>query len=302
MLGPEGFSQEHLGFKRKADKKTVGIIDSLPESLQPNEVLRNRLLLLNMRAMSEGGISGENKRNEINLENIKENRETHLDHTNKITLAIDRFSNFFPELEKIKQELKTSALYHDIGKTGDTKDPKVQYCIMRLFSLYEGNKECRISKMTIEEALEIHDREEKDSILKLIDKIGWKGDDLMSKVYQSHVTSSINILTSNNVNPEVIYMAGSHHKIASNYDYTGLPKLKELPEEKHESLEIGRIILELIDFFEAAKYRQKKMPTDENIILMLREKYEKDSKIKVVLDKIEENIEVIVKIFEDYDK
>ena len=238
---------------------------------------------------------------------VEKSRGTHLDHTNRVTRAVEKFSNCFPELKGIESGLKASALYHDIGKTGDNDDPKIQYSIMRLFSLYQENEaekneaeesssKKKMFDMTIEEALEMHDPEEKEAILKIIGAIGLQEKDLMRKVYQSHVTEGINILKKNKFKPEIIYLVGNHHSKSNNFNYDNLPQIDDFPEEERESLEIGSTILELIDSFEASRYRGKS--NDQDNFFRLREIYANDVLANKIIDKMEENIGIINEAFE----
>ncbi|MFA5174879.1 MAG: HD domain-containing protein [Patescibacteria group bacterium] len=231
------------------------------------EQLLERLRLLEKRPISEG--------------ERKKERKGHLSHS----LNVEKICLFL--LEKIKtkklakiddkliKKIRVAALLHDVGKTGPANaNENEQKAVMDLFSFFEDEK---LSQLSIEEAVNKH-AEEKDKkfILENLPKGDdvecLKKEDLMKKVYQSHIHNTAEILKKYGFKHDIIYLAASHHSMGNNFKY-------EEVADKRQIMKFSSELLELCDFYEAAAARSKK--SHDEIVKMMKEKFSTNKKQEI---------------------
>lgn len=242
-------------------------VDSNPQIIR-------RLMLLDTRRRSLG------KRVEIIEGTDKEGRAvekrigTHLEHTLKLAGACELFSDIFSEDWKKRNllKVKSASILHDIGKTGGLNNtPQEQKTFTLLFSFFEPDYEMgkRLKEATIGETIERHSLpEEKESMLASLPGLGLSPDQKMSEVFGRHVDYTYEILKSTpGIDPEILYIASSHHNGLRNYPYQlkdeELESLLPDDEERAKELREAAKLLEISDVFEALLSRgQIKDPSE----------------------------------------
>mgnify|MGYP003826612219 CR=1 FL=1 len=218
-------------------------------------------------------LRGHNKEGKL----VEKTIGTHLEHTINLVKICETIAQFFPSewRERFLKKIKAAAILHDIGKTGpmDTSITE-QKTFVRLFSFYEPNYEDgrNLSNLTISEAIDRHSLpEEKEEMLASLPGLGLKPDQKMSEVFGKHVDYTYQILRSiPNLDPEIIFIASSHHRSLHNYPYDlteeQLKSLLPVDEESIEDLETAATILEIADVYEALSSRGEEKSDPKQII------------------------------------
>jgi len=259
---------------RKEDRELLEILEEIRTWQPINKELEQRLLLLNMRSMTD---------KEFNHE-----RDTHLKHSLEVYKYCERMVSCLSELEKYKKEIKLAALLHDIGKTGpdfdknfySNEEQQVGWACMRLFSLTESNDEVGIVNKTIKEILEKHATlEDQKNIFANLSALGLSSENTMREFYNSHLNNTIDILRNNQIPEPIVWIAGHHHNYGKLHKYS-----EKIDDKDLEKLNLASKMLQIVDSFEAAKSRGG-MKNEENIERLLNN-YSDDVEAKEIIQNL----------------
>lgn len=227
---------------RNTDRQLVNFLNDQENSLELSDDAVSRLLLLNKRRKSHEGrkalVFGEG-----------ESSLTHLD-------------DCFEIAKLVSPEIKTSAMIHDIGKTGPKNaDNETREIIMALFAeIHDLNiREVRILDLLVK----IFDepKELQDAISRL-EKIGVDLEMTLNDFYPMHVDWGADVLKSElNITDREKYIALNHHQM-----WRG--KAVEIDGFRPDEDTVTRTQeLELADFYQAARTRSKKSPSQAQSLL-----------------------------------
>jgi len=274
---------------RAADRELFDILRSL--QIDVNSETMKRLMLLNTRRRNLGRIiqdtdQGTDKDNQ----KVGKRIGTHLEHSLNLVKACDIFAGLFPPewREKYLTKIKQAAILHDIGKTGPAEASlDEQKTFIRLFSIfpldYNVGKEFKTTP--IGEAIKKHCLpEEQTEMFSNLSGLGLSPDQLMGEIFGRHVDYTYRILKSiPNLDPEIIFLAASHHRGLHNYPYKltedELSALLPAEKERAEDLDTAASIIELADVYEAFSSRGSQKDHSrviEEMIRVYRRAAEKD--------------------------
>lgn len=265
---------------RTVDEDLLKILSSLKIDSDP-EIIK-RLMLLNTRRRALGNIvvgtvQGLDKEGAP----VEKKAGTHLDHTLNLINVCGAFASFFPPewQEKYLLKIKSAAILHDLGKTGPAgATPEEQKTFIRLFSFFEPDYEAgkNFKNLSIQAAIERHaPPEEREEMLASLPGLGLSPEQTMSEVFGRHVDYTYQILKSvPNVDPEVVFLAASHHRGLRNYPYQlgddELATLLPHDEIRARELDEAATVVELSDVFEALSSRGQLKGNEQVIAEMIR--------------------------------
>lgn len=265
---------------RLIDKELREKIETLDIDCPP--VILERLFLLDKSRRSHGQLI----KGDYTADGVVKHMETHLEHSLKLITICENFANVFPEEWKHEYlpKIEASALFHDIGKTGPADAmPEEREAYSLLFSFFEPDKEKgkNFKNTSIGDVVDRHaSEEEKQVIMNNLSGLGLSPEQPMSEVFGRHVDYTYQILkTVPDMDPEIIYLAASHHRNSLYTNKITEQILRELlPADKvrAENLDKAATLLELADNFEARSSRGEQKPPEVVIGLMINE-YEKKS-------------------------
>lgn len=222
---------------------------------------------------------------------IEKSTETHLEHSLELVKILKRWLPDFlgkagesinPELKKM---LVTTALLHDIGKTGPETvqgqpvDFEAQTAFISLFSIFEsdtkkaGDLKNRKIKSAIREHIPNDPPGNKKNVRLAMERLGFNtSEQVMADIFGSHLKFSLDVLQTyvkrdgTKISPEIIFLVGNHHRFTHNYSYQLEPSLIDaLPEDKsyRERLDQLATLVELADVFQALTARGQEKSAEE---------------------------------------
>lgn len=237
---------------RENDAKLIDRFKDLNFDIQKHPELLKRLLYLDRRPIN----NGEREREK------GDKYGSNLEHTLNVESVVTKLSSYFDDElgEPVKDKLRLAALFHDIGKTGSNQvGEDVQTAMTRLFSLFEIKEkgDRRLPQLTIAEALEYHAPKEKAKVLEALQTTDIGPETKMAEIYKSHLEHSVAILKGSGIDPEIVFIAGQHHRLQNNYDYNfdALLDGKEISPDRKKKLDLAAAILEIADFYDATTKR-----------------------------------------------
>jgi len=227
---------------RDADGLLAEFLNDQENPFELSELAVSRLLLLNKRRKSHEGRAAM----------VFADGESSLTH----------LEDCFEIIKLVDPKIRTSALIHDIGKTGPKNiDQKTCEIVMALFAeIHDIN--IREGKV-IDLLIKIFD-EPKDLqvAVDLLRRANIDVDSTLNDFYQMHVDWGADLLKNEeNVTDREKFIALNHHQMLRGkaVEINGFVPDKETERQAHE--------LELADFYQAARTRGKKSPTQAQSLL-----------------------------------
>lgn len=227
---------------RNTDRQLVDFLNDQENSLELSDDAVSRLLLLNKRRKSHEG------KNAL-VFSEGESPLTHLD-------------DCFEIVKLVSPEIKTSAIIHDIGKTGPKNaDIKTREIIMALFAEIH-NLDIREGRI-LDLLIKIYDEPKilQDAVSRL-KKIGISPDMTLNDFYPMHVDWGAEVLKDElNITDREKYVALNHHQMWRD-------KAVEIDGFRPDEDTVTRTQeLELADFYQATRTRSKKSPSQAQSLL-----------------------------------